>query len=326
MAKTEYQFTVRNLAAIGILEDIYDIYCSLQTEFHTLELNKIPYGNIKNQIIKTLKKQLNAFLKDNTHIFTDDYEIIYVNAFSINGVYLYDIKPEGSFYQYSFISFSEFLRVCQRIIFKILFKRKTYTNKSVKPEKIWDELNARIFDTAYNNFKKIEISDKSSISLEEVIVYKNLSSISCNTNHHKIIPNKIEVPLIKTDKHVLLPIHICEDCKKKFVGNETLKAFERFFGPMIIEKRPELDGSNPRLIYGDESRLHSLGYNVIEGELTEKERRNLLKYLIDNGIMTDFEIRKDIENAIRIFNWNPKYDNAVWKWQSDLVFLSELCK
>ena len=75
--------------------------------------------------------------------------------------------------------------------------------------------------------------------------------------------------------------------------------------------------------YDDESKLHQYGYNVVDGELSERERQNLLAFLFDNKIMTYFEICRDIENAISIFDGRPKYALALEKWRRDLKYIGE---
>ena len=48
------------------------------------------------------------------------------------------------------------------------------------------------------------------------------------------------------------------------------------------------------------------GYNVKEGELTEKQRQLLLKELIDKGLMTKDQIIRNIQSKVD-FNGKKKW-------------------
>lgn len=63
---------------------------------------------------------------------------------------------------------------------------------------------------------------------------------------------------------------------------------------------------------------------MIAGQESESDRRKRIMMLIKNGFMTNEAICRDIENAIRIFESNPKMYSALQKWRSDLRFTREL--
>ena len=58
--------------------------------------------------------------------------------------------------------------------------------------------------------------------------------------------------------------------------------------------------------------------------MTEKERRALLKSLIDSKAISVFEASRDIEAAIKRFLNNSMFSLAVEKWQSDLKYLGDI--
>ena len=60
--------------------------------------------------------------------------------------------------------------------------------------------------------------------------------------------------------------------------------------------------------------------------MSQSERRTLLIKLLEMEILTTFQICRDIENAIRIFKGEERYERAVEKWRSDLFFISEYVK
>ena len=325
MAKIEYQLKIKNLAAIGILEDFFDIYCFLQSQSKLLEVKNKSNNTINKQLKEIFKEKFNELLKKHTYVFSDRYEPLYINC-SLKDLNFYSIalRDKSTSYIYSFKNFPEFLKECQYLIVKAILKTKRQIDKNVSFEEVWEDFNSHIFDVAYQCVKNNKKTTESPLSISTLIVYKSLSSISCNLNNHTIKPTRLEVPLINKGQYVILPIHVCETCNKRFVGNQTIRAYEKIFGKMIFDGYNDSHSNRKLITFSNESKLHRLGYNVIEGKLLEKERREILEYLINNHIMTDFEIRKDIENAISIFDGNPKYDNAVYKWQSDLVYLTDL--
>ena len=78
-----------------------------------------------------------------------------------------------------------------------------------------------------------------------------------------------------------------------------------------------------KYVFNGESELHQYGYNVVDGRMSEEERRLLLVELLKEKKMTRFQIMRDIENAIGLFDDDYRFLNAVSKWKSDLLFISE---
>ena len=125
--------------------------------------------------------------------------------------------------------------------------------------------------------------------------------------------------------YVKLPVRYCKKCDKYFVSEQTIAAFEMVYGKLILRKRRE---KNERVNFSNfnvESELHSFGYSVRENGMTEKERHAFLASLMVNHIMTEQEICRDIENAIRIAESNYKMQAAVIRWERDLFFVRGFC-
>ena len=167
-----------------------------------------------------------------------------------------------------------------------------------------------------------EIIDASNQVGETVWIYEALNQTTCNKNHHYITPAKYRVKSNKGD--VLLPIHKCQECKKLFIGRITLELYTRAYGRLNITTHKDIADQPEYSIFPAESKLHSLGYNVVEGKMTEKERRALLKSLIDSKAISVFEASRDIEAAIKRFLNNSMFSLAVEKWQSDLKYLGDI--
>ena len=159
----------------------------------------------------------------------------------------------------------------------------------------------------------------------ELIIYRSLNTISCRSKEHEIIPGKRIVSLAANpNQSVSLPIHICQTCHKEFVGEQTYRAFIKEYGRLLI--KPCMDctiTSSEFDCFPPESKLHMLGYNVRDGEMTEQERQLLLLQLLNNNSVSYFEACRDIEQAIRLFSGRPKYEPSIMKWKKDLRFLGD---
>lgn len=87
----------------------------------------------------------------------------------------------------------------------------------------------------------------------------------------------------------------CRQCDKYWINYEAIedllnKRFYPDFKYRIVKESWE--GLKPV------SELMMYGYNVKEGELTEKQRQLLLKELIDKGLMTKDQIIRNIQSKV----------------------------
>lgn len=78
--------------------------------------------------------------------------------------------------------------------------------------------------------------------------------------------------------------------------------------------------------YSNQSKLYSFGYNVKANGLSKKERRDLLVNLYETKKMSDFEIRRDLNDNIHRFENYFNFVNAVEKWKDDLWFFINYLK
>ena len=107
------------------------------------------------------------------------------------------------------------------------------------------------------------------------------------------------------------------------MGKQTLNLFEACFGKFIIQIKRNMLGSGCAWDSFGESKLHELGYNVVEGKMTDVQRQELLISIIQGKIMTYFEVSATIEQNIRLFESQARMEKAVSKWRRDLKFLGE---
>jgi hypothetical protein len=170
---------------------------------------------------------------------------------------------------------------------------------------------------------KYSMNSKKDITNEVLYLFENLSSISCYKNNHPVIPKHFIAISVKENRKIKLPVHYCNYCRKYFIGKKTLSLFEKEFGKCILEKRMESDLKKNFKNFCTESKLHQLGYNVIDGNLTDEERKRLLVYFLNSNCITYLEICSSIEQNIQLFQNSYRHELAVKKWKEDLKFIGE---
>ena len=147
-----------------------------------------------------------------------------------------------------------------------------------------------------------DISVENSAKTDNTLyIFDNLICISCYKKNHPIVPARYVAVVAKNAKKISLPVHYCTCCNRFFIGAKTLSVFEKLFGKLIIEKKDISEMESGFGYFSPESNLHALGYNVIDGKLTENERERLLIYLVENDLISYAELCATIEQNINIF-------------------------
>ena len=332
--KKEYALNKHNLAHLGLCDEFHALYQSV-VELYDDASDSIKKSNTKSSVSidklerecwSQTRKLFDDFLIKHTSLFTVKYKSIHPNAEALRRMQLIEVKRTAPLKLiYSVISFNTFVERFQDFVCDILARRESYEKPYISRETVWNELNTYINTLAENETKgtaKKYVSEKA----KELIVYKNLNSISCNIEHHEVLPDRITVLVIGKDYSIILPVHRCKGCGKVFVGYETLKVYEKEYGQLLIVKTRENGAKGIVYQFESESPLHRAGYNVIAGMMTEEQRRALLTTFLKMETFSHFEICRDIENAIKIFEGQARYVNAVSKWKSDLMFIGEFVK
>ena len=330
--------TIENLANLGVLDEFRDLYDTAR-ELYELEWRKCenlrtnPFGiqeKVKANVKPKLRELLDSFLRKYLYLFTDAYPLLHPDAPMLHGFYITYLidKRNASPSDRITISFRTFLAkvlepiICNRVWTRIIKERPRTPYEIVEAQMI----------AHFNNLAeaaRMEICipfDCDNLQPTDLIVFKSLSAISCNLKGHFVENCTIEVARLNSDNAILLPIHHCKNCGRLFIGNETLKQYEKVWGKLCINTRDDRCAANNSDFYTSESPLHKLGYNVIAGEFSEKERQALLVKIYERKWLTLFEIQRDIEKAIRIFEYRSRYQAAVKKWQTDLYFITEYVK
>ena len=292
---------------------------------------------LKKMCKNSFEQSLNRYFNENavTQIFTDEFHKLYVNSNVLAQFSIFNFKMKilpSYTISYSIISFTDFLKKLQWLGSFILLGKRNPDGWNLKYyERFFSLIDSRIEKLAADIEKKLfENVDEDNLSLphsDEVWVFRNLSSLNCNTEAHEVKTVTLSVVLIDKPLRIDIPTFYCRGCDRYFVGEETLNIFRQEYGRMFIKTRPIIgeDVSQTRFKrFRTESELYSWGYNVIDGEMSAETRRKLLFMLFKERKMTKFEICRDIENAIRLFNGRKNYENALSRWREDLEYVNRL--
>ena len=84
------------------------------------------------------------------------------------------------------------------------------------------------------------------------------------------------------------------------------------YSPLIHDKAAQ--NKNYPMLYG---------YRVADGTLTTQERRAVLSWIIDSGLLTKAEIIKDLQFKVRYNGSKKGNERAKAKWLDDIQFVSQ---
>lgn len=231
---------------------------------------------------------------------------------------------------YRLITFDEFLVELTQLVFHIVNNRICHEKPKTPTEVVVEHIQRAINNNIVNANKIRTYHTPQGMTSNEasLVVFCNLSSISCRIEKHTIVPMLQRIEFLKKDGAMMIPVHCCLTCGKAFVGYETIKVFEQSWGKFKIK----IDAQHSYLEKGDfpelhkESKLHRKGYNVIAGKLSEKERQERLVQVLEEGELTYTDICTTIENNIRTFSNSYYHRQAVEKWKLDLSFFQNYVK
>lgn len=347
---TKWAFTPFNLAALGVLEDFYEVYRSVE-KIYDMEIEST-YGkedewfSHRNEWKETERRMQElgqswdsltaqkviplCFNLINKHIylFTDEHDIFLpdIKAFTHTFTFL---DPPNSYNAYSYyakyISFPDFLIRMECVATRTLYNLTKQSNSEITNREIREKTNLRIANKAIHSSRQLLLSAdcKESPTNDILYLFDILSSTSCYKFKHPVTPAKYIVSRMDGTGLVALPVHYCTYCKKYFIGIQTLNVFEKDFGKFIVQKRNYYEDELGFIHFNSESVLHQLGYNVVDGNMTEDERRHLLTYLLEHKEISYFEMCSTIERDIRIFQYSDRHQKAVSKWKDDLRYIGE---
>lgn len=327
-----WALTPGNVAAIGAIDDFYDLYTLIQQIYERERLQFIEtHGTGKclwpmewdklcmNNVRKVCESIMNKYLP----VFADGYTKIFANVYGFsNFTFLrtkQDIKQRLRLIV-NIISISEFLVEIQYAVTRIIHNWRLQTQKYYVFERLFHEINDYIFSYVQENslVNIILESDPTPINKSVLYIYENLSSTSCRLKSHPIIASRFVSSFSESEK-ISIPVHYCSICNKHFIGKTTLALFEKNYGKLLVQKR-QLDSEDDDFSsFNKESQLYQLGYNLSDG-CTDGERQRFLITLLEKGCISYLDMVRCIELNIKIHQSKP---NAVIKWKRDLKYIGD---
>ncbi len=190
-----------------------------------------------------------------------------------------------------------------------------------------DILNQTAYDSALKVLKNrastfgskpIMEKHKKTVEDEQVVyVYHKLNKVCSN---HRVETVTAETYNMMNESPARINVFHCLDCNKYFVNYDALQGYiSKGVYPALNYKLEENTFDRLKSV----SKLMMYGYNVRQGELTESERRRILKLLVDTAIMSKRDIINDLQFLIGYNGKKSGNEGAKRRWQSDLQFISQ---
>ena len=319
---------------MNLFEPFYDLYNSYKEilfnqieKLHNAGVKLIWPDRLAEETNHQVRELFNGFLEKYTYVFTDDSCCLHVNKVFLNRINIYEIQKvphQPLKLRYSVLSFVRFLcQLEEAVAYLMRNKKEKELSRSLDEEIYLQRINGHILEqVAKGKATQLGRLDSQTNICAKLLVYENLKLVSCNQKGHDVT-SAFCFCKVNNQNVVRLPVHICFACNKYFIGQQTLNLYEQLYGTLIVSKAHE--GTTKGINYDDfgMSDLYKTGYNAREGGMTEVERRQHLKHLIDTNQMSYFAIVRDLEDAIRLHN---KYSDrfAVEKWKKDLAYVNSL--
>ncbi len=193
-----------------------------------------------------------------------------------------------------------------------------------------DVVNRGKYDQVLNTLKerssfgsdKSMSSDSKNLPDEEkiVYVYQRLNNVC---NKHIVETVTAQTYNVKDGRPIEINVFHCLDCDKYYVNYEALHGYiDKGVYPALNYYL--VDNGLGNLNYA--SKLMMYGYNVRQGDLTIGERRRVLSWLIDSGIMSKHEIINDLKFKVDYNGKKKGNEKARLRWQDDIQYVSQYVK
>ena len=152
-----------------------------------------------------------------------------------------------------------------------------------------------------------------------VHVYYSLTN-TCLKKGHAIENVTAKTTNVKNNQPIEVNVFYCQICRKYFINYEALQKYiSRGIYPALHYSFNRVDDG----MLKDASELMLYGYNVREGNLSLYERRRILEWIIDSGLLTKAEIIRDLQFKVRYNGSKPGNERARQKWLDDIQFVSQ---
>lgn len=174
-----------------------------------------------------------------------------------------------------------------------------------------------IFQNSQN--RKINEQSNTQIKSTTVFVYFRLTN-SCMRNNHQIESVTAKTNNAKNGTPISVNVFHCKNCDKYFINYEALQKYisKGIYPALKYSLVNDISGS-----LNDASELMLYGYNVREGCLSQLERRRILEWIIDAGLLSKADIIRDLQFKVRYNGSKLGNERARQKWLDDIQFVSQ---
>lgn len=325
--------TKENAVILGVFDHLYALNAALWESFDE-EYNRLiverkgskpSHHTVENNIRKKTRALFEDFLKTYSYIFIDSEKPLHTTAKSLEYFTLFEPDKKSKDIFYKMKTFQRFLYDVEDVADRIVFERNHKNRIFCTGEDVAQQVSNRILSLVEQRKAEIILDSASTLTLTDnpLYIFENLRSTSCFRHEHPITTEPFYAEKADGSGIVLLPTLYCDVCRKYMIGRVTLSVFDKSFGKTMLERRKEESEDQPFNGFRVESELHQLGYNVIDGELTDDERHNILSYILTHNKLEYKTVVASIEQNVRIFEGIPKYQLAVQKWKEDLKFIGK---
>lgn len=339
-----HALNINNLFAFGILEEAYQTYeetIEANDYAQHAPVNQKRYKSREDMIRQAMREPLNRFVRSNRFIFSDEAKEIDLDSRDImifdgiSGMSLSHYNNVKAVKKHHLPTINTFFDALESVICQKMIRDGEFQgiSRTFWLEKKAIDMAMERMDDRINRLAKVYRSqrfrrEQCTTTLEQVVVpnliiFKSLWAISCNVNKHKVIPNTTRALLVNEKKYIDLPTFKCLTCGRTFIGEQSLKLFVSEYGLPLVSREYDSSYEIDYSSFGV-SELYTYGYNVRQEGMPKEERRALLICLLETGKMKKFDIVRDIEKAIKLFENRPQDALAVHKWREDLDFLTSL--
>lgn len=201
---------------------------------------------------------------------------------------------------------------------------------------ILEHLIAQINNTSvnlpYQGNTKAEIKNSAEIQTRHIevtdfIVRTVLSK--CVHEEHELLNVNALVKIMS--KHIIkeysFPAMFCNTCKKYYIYENTyqrMKHIGHICCKVIEYNALKEAGSGSFGEWQKKSMLSLYGYNVnCNSNLSEQKRHEILDFIIENNIMSPYEVINHLEMFANLRNNQPNMKKAIEKWHDDIAYVQD---
>ena len=194
-----------------------------------------------------------------------------------------------------------------------------YGNKTEQSEK--KEIDIK---NAYKDNRKKTVN----VLTGDFLVRKQLYFCVHNKHNYEDVNGIISIINEQGEKiEMVFPVTICDTCKKFYIREQDYQSILRYGVPLckIIKEEKLYKSEFNEFNLSDQSILNMLGYRVSrDSGMSMAQRQAILKYIIEDGVLTRTQVLNHIEFLIRLNRNKYDFESAIFKWKEDREFVADL--